>query len=64
MENTKEIYYETLSMLDKIEEIYKSIETCMALSTGTSYIQDVLGVAQRNLSTAKLKIQVANDIVK
>ena len=60
----KEAHYEIITALEKIEETYKSIDNAIALSTNDSFLQDTLHVASRNLSTARMKLQVASDITE
>lgn len=60
----KEIHYEIIASLEKLEEIYNHIDNAMALATSDSFLQDTLHVAQRNLSTSLMKLRVASDLTE
>lgn len=64
MENTKQIHYEVLSALEHLDAIYRCIDNAVALSIDSSYLQDILVVAQRNLGIPKMKLLVASDITE
>jgi len=60
----KEIHYEIIIALEKLEEIYNHIDNAMAMAVADSFLQDTLHVAQRNLGTTQMKLQVASDLTK
>jgi uncharacterized coiled-coil DUF342 family protein len=60
----KEIHYEIITALEKLEEIYKHIDDAMAMAVADSFLQDTLHVAHRNLSTTRMKLQVASDLTE
>lgn len=60
----KELHYEVITALEKIEEVYQHIDNAMLLATKDSFLQDTLHVASRNLGTTRMKLQVASDITE
>ena len=64
MENKKEIHQEIVYALEKLEEMYKSIDNAMAMAVADSFLQDTLHVASRNLATTKMKLEVASDLTE
>jgi|DEB0MinimDraft_6_1074348.scaffolds.fasta_scaffold487268_1 hypothetical protein len=60
----KEIHYEIITALEKLEEIYNHIDNAMSLAVSDSFLQDTLHVASRNLGTTRMKLQVAQDITE
>ena len=60
----KEIQYEIITALEKLEEIYNHIDNAMSLAVSDSFLQDTLHVASRNLGTTRMKLQVAQDIAE
>jgi hypothetical protein len=64
MEHIKEVHYEILTALEHLDEVYRCIDNAIALSIDTTYLQDILGVAERNLGVSKMKLLVASDITE
>ena len=64
MENMKEIHYKMSVAIDHLNELYRCIDNALALSTDSSYLQDILHVAQRNLGVTKMKLLVASDMTE
>lgn len=64
MEHIKEIHYEVIAALEHLDEVYRCIDNAIALSVDTAYLQDILGVAERNLGISKMKLLVASDITE
>jgi hypothetical protein len=58
----KEIYYEVTTALEKLNEVYDHIDNAMNMAKAGSFLQDTLHVAQRNLGTAHMKLEVARDV--
>jgi len=64
MNNQKEIHYEVITALSKINELYDHIDRAIDLATVNSFLYDTLHVAHRNLGTTHMKLQVANDLTE
>ena len=58
----KEIYYEVTTALEKLNEVYDHIDNAMNMAKVDSFLQDTLHVAQRNLGTVHMKLEVARDV--
>lgn len=64
MEHIKEVHHEILNALEHLDAIYRCIDNAVALSIDSSYLQDILVIAQRNLGISKMKLLVASDITE
>ena len=60
----KEIYYEVIAALEKLNEVYDHIDNAMNMSKVDSFLHDTLHVAQRNISTTNMKLEVAKDLTE
>jgi hypothetical protein len=60
----KEIYYEVITALEKLNEVYDHIDNAMNMAKAGSFLQDTLHVAQRNIATTHIKLEVASDLTK
>lgn len=60
----KELHYEVITALEKLEELYSHIDNAINLSDEKSFLHDTLVVASRNLGMTRMKLQVANDVTK
>ena len=60
----KEIYYEVITALEKLNEVYDHIDNAMNMAVQDSFLHDTLHVAQRNIATTHMKLEVARDVTE
>lgn len=60
----KEIHYEVINALEKLEQLYSHIDNAIQMSDANSFLHDTLVVASRNLGMTRMKLQVASDVTE
>jgi len=60
----KEIHNEVTTALQKLNEVYDHIDNAMNMAKVGSFLHDTLHVAQRNIATTHMKLEVAKDLTE